>query len=271
MKEIELRELQQIELALLLELDRVCRQHNMRYYLDGGTLLGAVCYDGFIPWDDDIDIKMPRPDYERLLGLQNVFPDYICLDAPCQAHCEYTFLKLIDRRTVLKEKDGDRIKTTGVYLDILPMDGHAPDKETSQKHLREISRLNSLFHASLSNFTEMRSSVSAVTRIKGLIYSKVYSSWGLYQRLTKTAMRYSYDSSIQVGLLVEGDPVRERFERSWLEPPAYMLFEGYHFPAPNAAEEHLSIFYQKPISRELYYQSLPRIETGHTHRVFWKE
>ena len=58
--EITLREMQQIELDMLLELDRVCKNHSLRYYLDGGTLLGAMCYEGFIPWDDDIDIKMPR-------------------------------------------------------------------------------------------------------------------------------------------------------------------------------------------------------------------
>ncbi len=50
-----------------------------------------------------------------------------------------------------------------------------------------------------------------------------------------------------------------------------MLFEGHQFPAPNAAEEHLSIFYRKPISRELYYQNLPRIETEHHQRIYWKE
>lgn len=271
MKTISLAELQQIELDLLVALDAVCKKHALRYNLDGGTLLGAVCYDGFIPWDDDIDIKMPRPDYERLLNLQDEFPSHVFLDAPRREHCEYTFLKLIDRRTILEEPNGDQIKTTGVYIDVLPMDGHPDDSERLQKHLAELSRLNSLFHASLSDFSELKKSESRKTRAKGLLYSILYSPWKLYQKLTRTAKRYPYDKAQQVGLLVEGDPIRERFEKAWLEPPVEMLFEGHRFPAPNAAEEHLSIFYRKPISRELYYQKLPRIESEHRQRIYWKE
>ena len=271
MKEIGLKELQQIELELLLALDSVCKKHNLRYYLDGGTLLGALCYDGFIPWDDDIDIKMPRPDYDRLLTLQEDFPAHIFLDAPCRSHCEYTFLKLVDRRTVLEEQGGDRIKTTGVYLDVLPMDGHPDDPETCRKHLAALSRLNSLFHASQTDFSEMKRSSSWKTRVKGALYGMLYSPWKLYQKLTETAKRYPYGKATHVGLLVEGDPIRERFEKAWLEPPFEMLFEGRLFPAPNAAEEHLSIFYQKPISRERYYQNLPQIESEHRQRIYWKE
>ena len=271
MREIKLKELQQIELDLLLELDRVCRANGLRYYLDGGTLLGALCYDGFIPWDDDIDIKMPRPDYEHLMMLQSEFPAHVRLDAPCPEHCEYCFLKLIDDRTVLEEQSGGRTKTTGVYLDVLPMDGHPSDAEECRRHLAKLSRLNSLFHASQTSFSAMRSSGSLMTRAKGLFYSMIYSPWKLYVCLTETAKKVPYDRAAQVGLLVEGDPIRERFEKNWLEPPTEMLFEGHFFPAPNAAEEHLSIFYRKPISRELYYQNLPRIDSAHCQRIYWKE
>ncbi len=271
MKEIGLKELQQIELDLLVALDTVCKKHGLRYYLDGGTLLGAVCYDGFIPWDDDIDLKMPRPDYEELLTLQGEFPTHIFLDVPRRSHCEYTFLKLIDRRTVLKEEDGNVTKTTGVYIDVLPMDGHPEDPDICREHLAALSRLNSLFHASQSGFSGMRNGGSLKARAKGMLYNMLYSPWKLYQKLTETAKRYPYDEATHVGLLVEGDPIRERFEKAWLEPPVEVLFEGKRFPAPNAAEVHLSIFYQKPISRELYYRNLPRIESEHHQRIYWKE
>ena len=271
MREIGLKELQKIELDLLLAFDAVCMEHGLRYYLDGGTLLGAVCYDGFIPWDDDIDVKMPRPDYDRLLNLQSEFPAHIFLDAPCREHCEYTFLKLVDRWTILEEQSGSVTKTTGVYIDVLPMDGHPEDPKRLQKHLAKLSRLNSLFHASLSGFSNLKDSPSRKARVKGKLYNALYSPWKLYQKLSKAAKRFPYDEAKKVGLLVEGDPIRERFEKAWLEPPAEMLFEGHRFPAPNAAEKHLSIFYRKPISRELYYRNLPRIESEHRQRIYWKE
>ena len=271
MKEISLREMQQIEFALLQEFDAVCKKNGLRYYMDGGTLLGAVCYDGFIPWDDDIDLKMPRPDYEKMLMLQAAFPPHILLDAPRPEHCEFSFLKLIDQRTVLEEFTGSGTKRTGVYIDILPMDGHPADPEIWQKHLKQIHRLNNLFHESQTRFSHMKQSKRLSNRLKGRVYARIYSSWSLLRKLTETAKRYDYDSCDAVGLLVEGDPIRERFQKSWLEPPAMMEFEGQLFPAPNAAEEHLSIFYRKPISRALHYRNLPKIPSGHKHLVYWKE
>ena len=271
MREISLREMQQIELTLLSALDVVCGQYGLRYYMDGGTLLGAVCYDGFIPWDDDIDIKMPRPDYEKLLTLQEAFPSHIELDPPRPGHCEYTFLKLIDRRTVLEERVGDSVKTTGVYIDVLPMDGHPADPKVRAAHLASMGRLNGLFHASQTKFAAMKASPRPATRVKGHIYSLLYSPWKLCRLQKKQALKYAYDEAEQVGLLVEGDPVRECFQKAWLEPPAMLEFEGCLFPAPNEAEKHLSIFYRKPISRELYYQNLPKIPSAHSHLVYWKE
>lgn len=272
MKTIDLLEMQQIELNILLELDKVCRENGLRYYMDGGTLLGAVCYEGFIPWDDDIDLKMPRPDYERLLKLQDKFPDYIKIDAPRPAHCEYTFLKLVDDRTVLEEDCGNgQYKTTGIYIDILPMDGHPLDAATCEGHLAELSKLNTLFHLSQNHFESMKKSPSAKTRMKGVAYDAIYSPWKIYCKLTELAKKYSYDECSRVGLLIEGDPIRERFEKCWLEPAAELEFEGHMIPAPNNDEEHLTIFYRKPITRELYHHNLPKIASEHNHKVYWKE
>lgn len=271
MKEISLREMQQIELDLLIELARICKAHGLRYYMDGGTLLGAVCYDGFIPWDDDIDIKMPRPDYEKLLTLQDAFPSHIVLEAPSRKQCDYSFLKLVDQRTVLEEQNNYKNKTTGVYIDVLPMDGHPDDPEQCRKHIRAVRRFGSLFHESQTDFRNMKQSKDLKTKAKGWLYSKIYSPWILVRKMTKLVQKYPYDEANYVGLLVDGDPVRERFEKAWLELPAMMEFEGHLFPAPNEAEKHLTIFYRKPISRELYYQNLPKIPSAHNHLVYWKE
>ena len=271
MRQIGLREMQQIELNLLLELDRVCKKHSLRYYMDGGTLLGAMCYEGFIPWDDDIDIKMPRPDYEKLLTLQREFPEYIRLDAPTREHCEYTMLKLIDDRTVLRERSGSKIKTTGVYLDVLPMDGHPADPEAYQAHLRKLQRLNSLFHLSLENFQKMKRSPRLLSRVKGVLYSTMYSPWKLYCRLTETAKQYDYDMAEHVGLLIEGNAEKERFSKDWLQPGFELEFEGHMFPAPSGYRRHMEIFYGEHVTKPECYHNLPMIPPNHQHEVFWKD
>ena len=264
MKEITLRQMQMIELDMLIAFDAVCKKHGLRYYLDGGTLLGAMCYEGFIPWDDDIDLKMPRPDYERFLRLQSELPAHIRIDAPRREHCEYTMTKLIDDRTVLIERSGGREKRTGVYIDILPMDGHPEEDAVCQVHIRKLQRLNSLFHHSLEGF-------AAVKGWKRLAYRVLYTPWGLYRRLTETAKSVDYDSAAHVGLLIEGDPVRECFPKEWLEPAAQLEFEGHFFPAPVGYKPHMELFYGPHVTKEEHYHNLPQYPAVHNHEVFWKE
>ena len=271
MKVIELKEMQQIELNLLLELDRVCRKHSLRYYMDGGTLLGAMCYEGFIPWDDDIDLKMPRPDYNKLLTLQSDFPEYIRLDAPSKDHCEYTMLKLIDDRTILKETNGEAIKTTGVYIDVFPMDGHPQDPDECGKHIQKLQRLNSLFHLSLEHFKAMRNAGSIVTKAKGIIYNCIYTPWRLYRKLTKLAETYDYESAAYVGLLIEGNAIKERYEKGWLQPGFTLEFEGHMISAPSGYRKHMEIFYGDHVMKPECHHNLPMILPDHQHEVYWKE
>lgn len=271
MKQISLKEMQQIELSLLLELDKVCRKHALRYYLDGGTLLGAMCYDGFIPWDDDIDLKMPRPDYEKLLKLQGEFPPHIRLDAPSREHCEYTMLKLIDDRTLLREQKEGKTKTTGVYLDVFPMDGHPSDGPAYARHIGKLQRLNSLFHLSLENFRAMKASNRLLSRLKGELYSRIYTPWRLYQKLTALAKKYDYEAADRVGLLIEGNAEKERFEKGWLEPEVKLPFEGHLFPAPSGYKRHMEIFYGDHVTKPECRHNLPMILPDHQHEVFWKE
>ena len=68
MTEMTIEEIQKVSLEILRHIDSFCREHNIQYFLDSGTLIGAARHKGFIPWDDDMDIRMPRPDYERFIS-----------------------------------------------------------------------------------------------------------------------------------------------------------------------------------------------------------
>ncbi len=119
--------IQQIELHVLLAFQKACEELGLTFYLHGGTLLGAKMYQGFIPWDDDIDVSMPRDDYERLLKEgQEHLPDYLriqtCYNDPFYTLC---FAKIRDTRTSLVEYALQNRKgmINGVYIDIFPIDG----------------------------------------------------------------------------------------------------------------------------------------------------
>jgi lipopolysaccharide cholinephosphotransferase len=122
MKELTLSELKSILLKILLFIDKFCRENDINYSLDGGTLLGAVRHKGFIPWDDDIDIMMPRPDYDKFVSL---FVDnsnnYKLLCYEREKKFEFAFAKLSDTRTVLFEYGLDTLY--GINIDIFSIDG----------------------------------------------------------------------------------------------------------------------------------------------------
>ena len=131
----ELEELHQIETDILTAIDEICRKENIRYYLAGGTLLGAVRHKGFIPWDDDIDIAMPRDDYERFLKVmrKGAHPYYKILALEYKEDYPYTFAKVVDTRTRLQEEIGKDLPEMGVFIDIFPLDGMGDDRDKAMQ------------------------------------------------------------------------------------------------------------------------------------------
>ena len=111
---------------ILADMQRFCDEKGLRYYLSYGSLLGAVRHKGFIPWDDDIDIWMPRPDFERLQAEYD-HPAYKVLSAWTDKDYPLDFPKVHDIRTVVEEEGGDG--NWGVFVDIFILDGiHSPEE-----------------------------------------------------------------------------------------------------------------------------------------------
>lgn len=269
MREITLQEMQQIELNMFKVFVQVCQQYNLRYFMDGGTLLGACWFKGFIPWDDDIDLKMPRPDYEKLISLDNAFPDYISIEKPSEGKCEYLFAKLIDNRTVLIEEKNGIKKFTGIYIDIFPMDGYPDESRMYEKHRKKMQKLNGLFHSSLEGFSALKRSKQIRSRIRGHYYAMRFKSnqqaaWYFCQILHREAQKYPYDTSKCVGMTVEGDYEKEKFQREWVDEIVQLPFEDGFYNAPGGYDPHLTIFYGD-------YMHLPKILPDHYHTVYWKD
>ena len=127
-----LKKLKETELEILIELDRICKKHNIKYSLTGGTLLGAIRHNGFIPWDDDIDIDMTRKDYNKFREIQKTELDskrfYLdCIET--KENCGMLYAKLKRKDSIYIESSSNRDeKEQNIWIDIFPIDNISNNK-----------------------------------------------------------------------------------------------------------------------------------------------
>lgn len=128
MERLTIDDMKEIQLELMDELDRVCREQGITYFLAYGSLLGAVRHGGFIPWDDDMDVVMLRADYERLIAGFDEWKssDRFSLAWYRDGKSIYSFVKLVDTTTRVLENFVDKKTSTGVWVDIFPLEDLKP-------------------------------------------------------------------------------------------------------------------------------------------------
>ena len=232
-------------LELLKEVDRICKKHNIQYWLSSGTLIGAARHKGFIPWDDDLDIEMLLPDYNRLLKiLPHELPETMALQS-VQTDPNYFFFyaKVRDRRSFLAESNRyDRVwKERGVYIDIFPF-YKQPQwihllSEKAQGHVYKI--MNRMGDSG----SEMWK-VRAITRFNRFVVHPILK---LFCKLSSSRETY--------GL---GIPYHDPRHLEDILPLTEMEFEGQMFPVPKDTHKVLTLKYGN-------YMQLPDIDSVNLH------
>lgn len=128
--------LKNTQLELLDEVKCFCDENSLTFYLMGGTLLGAIRHKGYIPWDDDIDVCMPREDYDRFLNLYKENSVFFLQSTGTDRHYFYHFSKLMKKGTTYNESFTQNIKSRkGIFIDIFPINGY-PDKKIAEFHYK---------------------------------------------------------------------------------------------------------------------------------------
>lgn len=234
----DIRQLQLASIGLLDTLDRVCREHGLTYYMIAGTLLGAVRHKGFIPWDDDIDVGMPREDYDTLLEHASQWFDYPYSILSHSADSGYSryFAKLEDCSTTLVERFYLK-RIGGLYLDIFPLDDAPSGKLAWALHYRRFRSLDKrLYFAYRDPYKHGRGIGSCLISLAQGIMSKER----LHARTAKAATGYNGRG---LDMCTTHDNAFELFPKSVLGTPVEYEFEGRRFFGPSDADTFLKIMY----------------------------
>lgn len=228
---LSLQEMQQVYLELLSEFDALCAHHGLRYDLAGGSLLGAVRHGGFIPWDNDIDVCMPRPDYERMLQLR--LEDKLEMPAMRDLYMDRNdtfarhfgrFVRLDVRRVTDMAEDSD---CPYIGMDIFPIDGLPKSHRAFKWQCFKIRQLRRFLLTSVEKSgTSRRGALAA--RIKDL-YRPILKKIGPYRiarKLDKVCAKVSFDKAEYVGAVTGMYGQKERWLKSEMLPQTRLKFEN---------------------------------------------
>lgn len=248
MRKIELTEMKKRLVEMVEYLDKLCDENGLTLYMAGGTLLGAVRHKGFIPWDDDIDMHLTRPDYDKLI---EVFRNngncgrYKLLVRELNGNYLYPFAKLVDTQTLLIEKGGDAGVEMGLYVDIFPVDGLGNDIKTAKKHMKKLNKYITLNLAVLVK--PWRKEVSFVKNFAIAflrVIAKLYGGKRLYSKMYKLAHSLPYDECKYVGEVIDAVGEKRVVEREAVYSSyVVMPFENIQLKAPVGWDNYMSRYY----------------------------
>ncbi len=147
MRLLNISEVQSLLLNLMKDLHVYLEQNQLQYYLLGGSALGAVRHDGFIPWDDDIDIGMKRDDYEKFLAIADRFnPEYEVINFKKTLNCDFGLTRIYIPNTYINNPSIEKTKLDKrLYLDIFPLDNVPADKDELAKYEKKIVKFKKIF------------------------------------------------------------------------------------------------------------------------------
>jgi lipopolysaccharide cholinephosphotransferase len=250
-----------------------CKQNNLRYYLSGGTLLGAVRHKGFIPWDDDIDINMPRPDIEKMYSISGGKIGKYELskggEDPYSPACQW--YRLYSDEIIIENFYGGASDTPfyhPIFVDIFPIEGFPDSDVLSQLYSWKLIFIRKMLGVSWHKGIIAKNKKAFLAHVLAYIPSKIvgYKNWNKW--FQKEVKRYDFESCKYVGVTstVQYLP-REKVPKKEYMDSVMVEFEGKMYSAPGNYDLYLSQLYHD-------YMKLPPVEkqkSDHTFKMYWKK
>lgn len=247
-----MNKIQTIGFDILKNIINICNKYNLKYYVYGGTLLGAYRHQGFIPWDDDIDIAMPRKDFEEFKLHVNELPSYMLLDTIKDKGHTWTAAHVVDKRYKLRVGRAKKRTTLNVWVDILIIDG-VPNPNSFKFKLFGACYLFSRLLYKFSNFSnevdlEKRRPLHESMLIKFALYTHIeiiINQQFAGKILDKISSLFDYDKCEYVATLGGPQKLKETQPKFWFGDGKPMQFENIIVNAMSHPENFLTKFYGK--------------------------
>ncbi len=237
----DLRRLQLVELDILKEFLRICDKYHLRYYALGGTLLGAVRHKGFIPWDDDVDVGMPRPDFEKFEKIvEKELPDYFhYLNYQKSEGYTHYVPRMTDSRVKVVDESALVDREKDAWIDIFPLDGMPGNNVLRKIHCFRLlvarARVNySLFSTNIDMKRQDRPFHERLLIMVGKILpvEKIFRTSRELQRLDRLMQKYDYDKSPYLVNFMGIHKLKEMFHKNCYGHGADYAFEDVNLRGP---------------------------------------
>ena len=262
--EVNQKELQNHLMKMMQWFHSYCAKNDIRYYALGGTMLGAVRHNGFIPWDDDIDIGVPRSDYEKLRSMigNREYEGYFfeTPDSPSYEY-RYPYGKLYDTRTTLTEHTWPALRR-GVFIDVFPLDGLGNNEKESVHHWNSIVRKSNYLWARTCAVRKERTIIkNAAIIVAHLVPKAIAGEKKLLNEMDLKCRTYDFDMC-EIGGNVFGNwGEKEIMPSSIMGTPKLYRFGDMEIYGAEHANEYLTHLYGD-------WRKLPPVEKQITHHDF---
>ncbi len=274
-EEMKMEDIQKVSLDILKFIADICEKEGFRYFLMYGTLIGAVRHNGYIPWDDDVDIMMPRSDYEKFLEYARThksrFGYYEIFNRQSRKDYIYGITRVSDSRYEIV-KDDEKNCSMGIFIDIYPYDGLGDDRETALKKLTATRK----YCNCIVDITRKEHHIPSTLNLKGkishivrYIKNRILGVGYFLKKIDDLREDYQFDSSRYVGPLMWffTKPEKVLFEKRLFENPVKLKFEDREFYVPGdyhtlLTQEYGDYMQLPPVEKRIYHHNYKAFKKG---------